>query len=132
MTKFVKLLQLRAIALAADVKCDVATAIRNSLEAHAGHKDGHLVSVPESISCLIGLPEAEVTKVLMPAPEVPAVASVGPHRMDAPPPVTEPAPVISEPGPVVSEPASVISEPAPAPEPAPEVPPASLTPDPLG
>lgn len=113
MAKFVRLSQLRAIALAADVVCDVATAIRNSIEAHEGHRDGHLVSVPESISCLIGLPEAEVTKVLMPAPEVPAVAPV----------LTPVAPVVSEQAPVVGEQAPVV-QPAPAPEPAPEPAPA--------
>jgi hypothetical protein len=109
MTKFVKLRELRAIALADGVVCDVATAIRNSLEAHTGHKDGHLVSVPDSISCLIGLPEEEVTKMLVPVPVIPAVA------------------------PVVSPVAPVISEPAPPTDPvAAEVPPAPLTPDPLG
>ena len=134
MTKFVKLTQLRAIALAADVVCDVATAIRNALEAHSGHKDGHLVSVPDSISCLIGLPEAEVTKLLMPVANVASVVSAPAPVVSEPTPAPEPVNAEAPPvAPVVSEPAPVASEPTPAPEPVTaEAPPAALTPDPLG
>ncbi len=125
--KFIKLAQLRAIALHADVVCDVAGAIRNSLEAHVGHRDGHLVSVPESISDLIGLAEAEVTKMLVPS----SLGILPGETVTVAPVISSVAPVVSEPAPEVSAPVVAPSEVEPV-EVVPEVAPAVITPDPLG